>query len=75
LSLGEAIVMLNRVGITLEEAYHQRAPIEVEALLMNQIAMWEANRRQNRAEEMDVIENRVGEAAPPWVNDLPVEEG
>lgn len=73
--MGEAIVLLNRAGLTLAEAVGERAPIEVEALLMNQIMQSEQHRRRSRAEEVDIVENRVGEAAPPWVDDLPVEEG
>jgi hypothetical protein len=75
LRLGEAIVMLNRVGVTLEEAVHVRAPLEVEALLLSQIAEWEARRKKPRSEEIPIHQNRVGEAAPPWVNELPEEEG
>ncbi|HWC08902.1 MAG TPA: hypothetical protein VG458_07615 [Solirubrobacterales bacterium] len=67
--------MLNRIGMTLHEARHVRPPVEVEALLMNQIAMSEAQRRRSRAEETNIVENRPGEAAPGWVSDLPVEEG
>lgn len=75
LKLGEAIVMLNRVGVTLEEAVQERAPVEVEALLLNQLAEWEARRKRTRSEEIPIHVNRPGEAAPGWVNELPEEEG
>ena len=75
INVGEAIVMLNRVGVTLEEAVHERAPVEVEALLLSQIAEWEARRKKSKSEEIPIHVNRVGEAAPGWVNELPEEEG
>jgi hypothetical protein len=75
INVGEAIVMLNRVGVTLEEAVHQRAPVEVEALLLSQIAEWEARRKKTRSEGIPIHVNRPGEAAPGWVNELPEEEG
>jgi hypothetical protein len=64
--------MLNRCGITLEAAVHERAPIEVEALLMSQLAEAEA-RREDRPEDTPIIPNPDNTAAPPWVDDLPVE--
>ena len=67
--------MLNQSDLTLEEAVHHRAPVEVEALLMHRLAIYEARRKKTRSEEHNIIENRDGEAAPAWVNDLPVEEG
>jgi len=75
LTLGEAIVLLNRAGVTLEEAVQERPPLEVEALLLNQLAEWEARRKKKKSEEIPIHVNRVGEAAPGWVNDLPEEEG
>lgn len=79
LTLGEAVVFLNRVGLTLELAYHHRPPVEVEGLLMSQLAEREQLRRERREAEgktyIDVIPNRDDEAAPSWVESLPVEEG
>lgn len=77
LTLGEAIVLLNRVGVTLEEAYHERAPVEVEALLLSQIAQREAAQRNedHPRHNIPIHKNPEGEAAPPWVDDLPEEAG
>lgn len=75
LTLGEAIVMLNRVGLTIDVALQDRAPFEVEGLLMSEIAQREAVRERESSGGIPIVENRVGEAAPGWVNDLPEEEG
>lgn len=76
--MGEAIVLLNRVGITLDEAVHVRPPVEVEALLMSQVAQSEAQRpgadHTTRTATIPIIENRDDEAAPSWVDSLPSEE-
>lgn len=74
-TLGEAIVMLRRDGISLAEAAGDLSPIEVEALLMSRIMEWEARRRKTRSEEIPIHVNQPGEAAPGWVNELPEEEG
>lgn len=77
MSLGEVIVLLNRVGITLEEAYHERAPIEIEALLMSQVAQREAanDGEDQPRHNIPIHQNPEGEAAPAWVDDLPEEAG
>jgi hypothetical protein len=67
LHLGECIVLLNRLGITLREAQYERDPLEVEALLMAQLAQAEAAR--DEAPEVEPL-NPEGEPAPAWVEEL-----
>ncbi len=73
--MGEALVFLNRVGVTAEQARYDLAPWEVEGLLLSQLAQREAWREEEEPErkKIPVIENQVGEAAPSWVEQLDVE--
>lgn len=63
-------MLLNRVGITLHEAVNARDPLEVEALLMNQLAQAEARREDRR--DVQIVPNPDDQPAPSWVDDLPV---
>jgi hypothetical protein len=54
------------------DARHVRPRWEVEALLLSAVAEAEARRRSYEDERSTpVIENRVGEPAPAWVDALP----
>lgn len=71
LHLGEAIVLLNRLGITLREARCERDPLEVEALLMSQLA--QAVQARSEAEDAEPLNPDEG-PAPGWVGELPEED-
>lgn len=65
--------MLNRVGLTMDEAWSERPPYEVEALLLSQVAQREVAMDRSPRHDIPIMES--GGAAPGWVDDLPVEEG
>lgn len=54
----------------MHEARHVRPRWEVESLLMNSIAEYEAN-REDRREDIQVVPNPDDTPAPGWVGDLP----
>jgi hypothetical protein len=68
--------MLNRAGLSMHTAYHERPPWEVEALLMAQVAEREVNRPPTREEinaEDEATLNPPDTPAPAWVDELPTE--
>lgn len=66
--------MLNRAGMSMHQAYAERPPWEVEAVLMAQVAEREANREPTQAEieaEEDAALNPPDTPAPAWFNEIP----
>lgn len=73
-TLADVVLMLNRAGLSMHQAYAERPPWEVEALLMAQVAEAEANRPRTHHDEQaeaEALLNPPDTPAPAWFNELP----
>jgi hypothetical protein len=68
----DVVVLVNRCGLSIAEAWEERPAWEVRALLMDQVAQLEAARKErDRADDKPEIPTIAAEEAPAWIDELP----